>query len=230
MYAFWAIYTYSGRYTRCYCTHSGKGFLPQGIWRCNDETPPIPGQRHASPYLCGNPDFFVSYSLGEITHAQHTTAHSKTAHGTTETENRNYLKYTLKKTETRNFFNDKGTRHFFFKAGIYYASPVLYRQGCLSRRYEDCCLSRGPNRVNKHLKPLIGGCPIVSTLLLAERFRLRVHLCVYSQGDSSWASLVFWLQICDTYKRLSLPVNLLWQLKYARRAVGTAVSHVTLRI
>ena len=114
MYAFWAIYTYSGRYTRCYCTHSGKGFLPQGIWRCNDETPPIPGQRHASPYLCGNPDFFVSYSLGEITHAQHTTAHSKTAHGTTETENRNYLKYTLKKTETRNFFNDKGTRHFFF--------------------------------------------------------------------------------------------------------------------
>ena len=118
MYAFWAIYTYSGRYTRCYCTHSGKGFLPQGIWRCNDETPPIPGQRHASPYLCGNPDFFVSYSLGEITHAQHTTAHSKTAHGTTETENRNYLKYTLKKTETRNFFNDKGTRHFFLKRGF----------------------------------------------------------------------------------------------------------------
>ena len=49
------------RLTAIYKAVKRQGCL-SGIWRCHDETSPIPGQRHASLHLCGNPDFSVSYA------------------------------------------------------------------------------------------------------------------------------------------------------------------------
>ena len=57
---------------------------------------------------------------------------------------------THKRNRKTQFFNDT-VRNFSKSGDFCCVSPVFYRQGCLSRRFDHGCLSRGPSSVNRHL-------------------------------------------------------------------------------
>ena len=71
-------------------------------------------------------------------------------------------------------------RHFSKSGDFCYVSPVFYRQGCLSRRSEDCCLSRGPNSVNRHLCTKLGQKPSCRSETIVREKKPAISESMYS--------------------------------------------------